>query len=201
MTLGLLAVSWAMPPLVYPRAIQVSRTLKELSRRGWSVDVIALDPRANVSAEKDQEFEKAYCGFYRLCPIDPGPASGLLSAMPRPWFSSTKERQNWLCRNTPPSGGPSYKSRRFLCGTVVPPHVLRREANLCGVIVTSLVPISEPLAQAILDLPSDFAMQQTLAQHSTRRPAIDLRQDRMGLECGAPYQDSVTLSSLMSRIR
>src|SRR5262249_10561914 len=66
---GLLAVSWAMPPLVYPRAIQVSRTLKELSRRGWSIDVIALDASSD-SGERDNAFAACYDGFYRLHSID-----------------------------------------------------------------------------------------------------------------------------------
>ena len=40
---SLLAVSWAMPPMLYPRAIQVSRTLHELSRRGWVSTALCLD--------------------------------------------------------------------------------------------------------------------------------------------------------------
>lgn len=36
----LLAVSWAMPPLLTPRALQVPRTLNALSRMGWHVTVI-----------------------------------------------------------------------------------------------------------------------------------------------------------------
>ena len=70
MTHSLLAVSWAMPPLVYPRAIQVSRALKELSCRGWSIDVIALDARSSGSGERDDAFAACYDGFYRLHPID-----------------------------------------------------------------------------------------------------------------------------------
>lgn len=74
LTNSLLAVSWAMPPLVYPRAIQVSRTLKELSRRGWSIDVIALDALSTNSGRRDDAFASRYEGLYRLHPIDITPA-------------------------------------------------------------------------------------------------------------------------------
>lgn len=70
MTKSLLAVSWAMPPLVYPRAIQVSRSLKELSRRGWSTDVIALDAVSSGSGRRDDAFAACYEKYYRLHPID-----------------------------------------------------------------------------------------------------------------------------------
>jgi hypothetical protein len=73
-TKGLLAVSWAMPPLVYPRSIQVSRALKELSRIGWSIDVIALDALSNAAAKRDEGFASRYNGVYRLHPIDIAPA-------------------------------------------------------------------------------------------------------------------------------
>jgi hypothetical protein len=73
-TNSLLVVSWAMPPLVYPRAIQVSRTLKDLSRRGWSIDVITLDAISNNSTRRDDAFASCYDGLYRLHSIDIRPA-------------------------------------------------------------------------------------------------------------------------------
>lgn len=39
----LLAVSWDMPPQSGPRAIQVSRTLRELAHAGWQSDVVCFD--------------------------------------------------------------------------------------------------------------------------------------------------------------
>jgi glycosyltransferase involved in cell wall biosynthesis len=42
----LLAVSWEMPPLSGPRAVQVTRTLQELSRHGWRSRVICFGPRS-----------------------------------------------------------------------------------------------------------------------------------------------------------
>jgi glycosyltransferase involved in cell wall biosynthesis len=43
----LLAVSWDMPPLSGPRAVQVSRTLKHLVPLGWDSSVVAFGPRSN----------------------------------------------------------------------------------------------------------------------------------------------------------
>jgi len=74
MTNNLLAVSWAMPPLVYPRAIQVSRALKQLSLRGWSIDVIALDALSSNAGRRDEAFASRYNALYRLHPIDTTPA-------------------------------------------------------------------------------------------------------------------------------
>ena len=43
----LLAISWEMPPLSGPRAVQVTRTLAALGTRGWSSRVICFQPRSN----------------------------------------------------------------------------------------------------------------------------------------------------------
>jgi glycosyltransferase involved in cell wall biosynthesis len=43
----LLAVSWDMPPLSGPRAVQVSRTLKHLVPLGWESTVVCFGPRSN----------------------------------------------------------------------------------------------------------------------------------------------------------
>lgn len=43
--LRLLAVSWAMPPLLAPRALQVPRLLTALSEAGWHVTVLHADVR------------------------------------------------------------------------------------------------------------------------------------------------------------
>jgi glycosyltransferase involved in cell wall biosynthesis len=44
-TSRLLAISWEMPPLSGPRAIQVSRLLAALTGQGWTSRVIAVQPR------------------------------------------------------------------------------------------------------------------------------------------------------------
>jgi glycosyltransferase involved in cell wall biosynthesis len=41
-----LAISWDMPPQSGPRAIQVSRTLREIATLGWHSDVICFDARS-----------------------------------------------------------------------------------------------------------------------------------------------------------
>lgn len=43
----LLAISWEMPPLSGPRAVQVTRTLAALGDRGWSSRVICFQPGSN----------------------------------------------------------------------------------------------------------------------------------------------------------
>jgi glycosyltransferase involved in cell wall biosynthesis len=43
----LLAISWDMPPMSGPRAVQVSRTLKHLVPLGWDSWVVCFEPRSN----------------------------------------------------------------------------------------------------------------------------------------------------------
>ena len=43
----LLAISWEMPPLSGPRAVQVTRTLSALPEYGWGSRVICFGPRSN----------------------------------------------------------------------------------------------------------------------------------------------------------
>ena len=52
----LLAISWDMPPLSGPRAIQVSRTLKHLVPLGWESSVVCFAPR---SRRYNQDLELA----------------------------------------------------------------------------------------------------------------------------------------------
>jgi glycosyltransferase involved in cell wall biosynthesis len=52
----LLAVSWEMPPLSGPRAVQVSRTLCELVPLGWRSRVVCFSPRSN---RYNQDFNKS----------------------------------------------------------------------------------------------------------------------------------------------
>jgi glycosyltransferase involved in cell wall biosynthesis len=47
MTGRLLAISWEMPPLSGPRAVQVSRTLKHLVPLGWKSSVVCFGPRSS----------------------------------------------------------------------------------------------------------------------------------------------------------
>jgi len=47
MSRRLLAISWEMPPLSGPRAVQVSRTLKYLVPLGWESSVVCFGPRSD----------------------------------------------------------------------------------------------------------------------------------------------------------
>lgn len=69
----LLVISWAMPPLVYPRSIQVARTLMALDRLGWKSTVLCVD-RINVPDETpvDPELERLYGDSYKIVPVSVG---------------------------------------------------------------------------------------------------------------------------------
>jgi len=41
--MNILAISWAMPPLVTPRSINVARSLAVLAERGWAIEVLAAE--------------------------------------------------------------------------------------------------------------------------------------------------------------
>ena len=62
----LLAVSWCMPPEVYPRAIQVSRTLKKMTQKGWEIDVVANKPGSISEVVNDGAFAAHYAKFYEI---------------------------------------------------------------------------------------------------------------------------------------
>jgi glycosyltransferase involved in cell wall biosynthesis len=42
----ILAISWAFPPIILPRSLQVSRTLKSLQEHGWQFTILTVDPRS-----------------------------------------------------------------------------------------------------------------------------------------------------------
>lgn len=61
----LLAISWAMPPLLYPRSIQVARTLKGLNTLGWDSTVVCVKPASIKSSRVDLTLERRYSVHYR----------------------------------------------------------------------------------------------------------------------------------------
>lgn len=77
----LLAVSWAMPPLVFPRAIQVARLLDALRAQDWHSRVVAIDAAAVNSSNSDAAFAALYAGAYTLLPIETREA-----VRPSPWW-------------------------------------------------------------------------------------------------------------------
>jgi glycosyltransferase involved in cell wall biosynthesis len=64
-TKRLLVVSWCMPPMLYPRSIQVSRILTGLAHLGWKSTVICGDPGTYPDqVTLDTTLESIYSPFY-----------------------------------------------------------------------------------------------------------------------------------------
>jgi glycosyltransferase involved in cell wall biosynthesis len=61
----LLVVSWAMPPFVLPRSIQVARTLKCLAEAGWHTTVISVSPHSLIKIQKDSFLDRRYTPYFR----------------------------------------------------------------------------------------------------------------------------------------
>lgn len=67
----ILVVAWMMPPLVFPRSLQISRALRALKFLGWESDVLAVTPEVERHAIKDLQLESIYKGSYTINYIDP----------------------------------------------------------------------------------------------------------------------------------
>lgn len=92
----LLAISWAMPPAVFPRSLQVSRSLHVLAGMGWDITVICSEPPPGATI--DPELEKKYLGSYRTVRICP---DGLPSRRRFFWQDSkyqgvAETESNWI---------------------------------------------------------------------------------------------------------
>ena len=96
----LLALAWMMPPLVYPRALQVSRTFKALAARDWDITVVTVLPDADPDGLQDLALGRYYDGCYRRVTVDPrerspsGPTWRGLWHRPRDVL-----RDNWMRRS------------------------------------------------------------------------------------------------------
>ena len=77
----ILALSWMMPPLVFPRSMQVARTLKTLKQFGWCTTVITALPAAEPLAHQDRRLADLYIGCYRQIVLDP-----CEDTLPSPWW-------------------------------------------------------------------------------------------------------------------
>lgn len=71
MSRHLLALGWVMPPLVFPRSLQISRTLNALAERDWATTVIAIPPDAEPFASQDPRLAEFYDGSYELLYVEP----------------------------------------------------------------------------------------------------------------------------------
>lgn len=63
----LLTISWALPPILKPRSLQVARILKALAGLGWEIDVVTVNPRSSITAKPlDNQLEAYYDSVYRV---------------------------------------------------------------------------------------------------------------------------------------
>ena len=68
----LLAVSWAMPPLLVPQAIQISRILKALSSFDWHTTVLCAETAViDRKLPHDAQLSELTAGSYRTFPVKP----------------------------------------------------------------------------------------------------------------------------------
>ena len=65
----LLALAWCLPPLILPRSIQVSRTLKALHALGWESDAVTAHASLAPWQVRDQSLAARYQGCYRELPV------------------------------------------------------------------------------------------------------------------------------------
>ncbi len=66
----LLAVSYCMPPMVFPRSIQVARTLMALNQMGWQITVFCGDPQSGASGDIiDNDLAQVYASSYTRVPV------------------------------------------------------------------------------------------------------------------------------------
>lgn len=64
------AVSWSMPPALFPRSIQVARLLKGLRGHGWNSSVVTLADRTRSPEDpRDPALADLYAGAYELYPV------------------------------------------------------------------------------------------------------------------------------------
>ncbi|MCW5977394.1 MAG: glycosyltransferase [Bryobacteraceae bacterium] len=69
---NLLAISWAMPPLLLPRAIQVPRTLKALSSLGWRAKVLCAETAViDRTLPHDDKLKEISAGDYETIVVKP----------------------------------------------------------------------------------------------------------------------------------
>jgi hypothetical protein len=69
MSRSLLAISWAMPPALFPRSLQVARSMKALADLGWRSTVICAEPPSGVTV--DPALQQRYESFFRTIRLSP----------------------------------------------------------------------------------------------------------------------------------
>ena len=67
----LIAVSWCIPPALFPRSIQVARLLKGLSRLGWTSTVVTPAVECLAATDPlDGALRDFYSGYYKVAAVD-----------------------------------------------------------------------------------------------------------------------------------
>ncbi|WP_424627544.1 glycosyltransferase [Bradyrhizobium sp. SYSU BS000235] len=69
MSRSLLAISWAMPPALFPRSLQVARSMKALAELGWRSTVICAEPPPDVTV--DPALQRRYESSFRTIRLSP----------------------------------------------------------------------------------------------------------------------------------
>jgi len=99
---NVLALAWVMPPLVFPRSLQVSRTMKALGQAGWRSSVVTVLPEAEQFATQDEKLASYYAGCYRLITVDPRedvqPSPSWLRIMRKMHPCEDVKSDNWIRR-------------------------------------------------------------------------------------------------------
>ncbi len=99
----LLAISWFMPPVVLPRSIQITRSLKTLHRRGWTSNVVCIPADTTGGAVIDRDFGALYEGFFQRHEVEPRedvrPSSWLRRSMRRMRLPDDVDEDNWIRRS------------------------------------------------------------------------------------------------------
>jgi glycosyltransferase involved in cell wall biosynthesis len=100
----ILALSWTMPPLIFPRSLQVSRTLRQLKMQGWETSVVTVRPEAQPFAIKDDVLADFYASAYRRILVDAREAENRSPVWLRVWRKlvppSDVLMDNWVRRAT-----------------------------------------------------------------------------------------------------
>lgn len=71
MSKRMLAVTWMMPPLVFPRSLQISRIFRALHAQGWSIRALAVPIDLEKNALIDLDLADIYADSYQLDFVEP----------------------------------------------------------------------------------------------------------------------------------
>jgi hypothetical protein len=104
MSRRLLALTWMMPPLIFPRSLQISRALRAMAERGWEATVVAVPPAAEPFAAQDPRLAEFYGRSYQLLYVEPReevvPSAWWLRILRKVLRTQNLTAHNWIRRAT-----------------------------------------------------------------------------------------------------